>query len=144
MPTSEAQKKAVKKWDSTRDKILIRPDKETGAAIRAAAAEAGQSNQQFILQATRGTSSRPRSGRIRKKYSAQKKQNKRFRDLPKTKKRQAAGSVPDRLALFVGVGFCVGFAISRENGRKSKDSQKLPEKNKRGRKHKVSCLFCWS
>ena len=52
MPTSEAQKKAVKKWDSTRDKILIRPDKETGAAIRAAAAEAGQSNQQFILQAT--------------------------------------------------------------------------------------------
>ena len=52
MPTSEAQKRAVKKWDSTRDKILIRPDKETGAAIRAAAAEAGQSNQQYILQAT--------------------------------------------------------------------------------------------
>ena len=53
MPTSEAQKRAVLKWNKTRDTMTIRPDKETGAAIRAAAAEAGQSNQQYILQATR-------------------------------------------------------------------------------------------
>ena len=52
MPTSEAQKRAVTKWNKSRDNIMIRPDKETGAAIRAAAAEAGQSNQQYILQAT--------------------------------------------------------------------------------------------
>lgn len=52
MPTSEAQKKASLKWNKSRDTMTIRPDKETGAAIRAAAAEAGQSNQQYILQAT--------------------------------------------------------------------------------------------
>ena len=51
-PVSDAHKRASRKWDSSRDNIMIRPDKETGAAIRAAAAEAGQSNQQFILQAT--------------------------------------------------------------------------------------------
>ena len=51
MPTSEAQKRAVSKWTKSRDNIMIRPDKETGAAIRAAAAAAGQSNQQYILQA---------------------------------------------------------------------------------------------
>lgn len=52
MPTSDAQKKAVLKWNKSRDTMTLRPDKETGAAIRAAAAEAGQSNQQYILQAT--------------------------------------------------------------------------------------------
>ena len=51
MPVSEAQKKASRKWDSSRDSITIRPDKETGAAIRAAAAAAGLSLQQFILAA---------------------------------------------------------------------------------------------
>ena len=51
MPTSEAQKRAVSKWTKSRDNIMIRPDKETGAAIRAAAAAAGLSNQQYILQA---------------------------------------------------------------------------------------------
>lgn len=51
MPVSEARKKASKKWNSSRDNIIIRPDKETGAAIRAAAAAAGQSIQQFILAA---------------------------------------------------------------------------------------------
>ncbi len=51
MPVSEAQKKASRKWDSSRDNITIRPDKETGAAIRAAAAAAGLSLQQFILAA---------------------------------------------------------------------------------------------
>ena len=52
MPVSDAHKRASRKWDSSRDNIMIRPDKETGAAIRAAAAKAGQSNQQYILQAT--------------------------------------------------------------------------------------------
>ena len=52
MPSTEAQKRAVVKYNQSRDNIMIRPDKETGAAIRAAAAEAGQSNQQYILQAT--------------------------------------------------------------------------------------------
>ena len=51
MPTSEAQKRASKKWDSSRDRITIKPDKETGSAIRAAAAAAGLSVQQFILNA---------------------------------------------------------------------------------------------
>ena len=51
MPVSDAHKKASRKWDSSRDNIMIRPDKETGAAIRAAAAAAGQSVQQFILTA---------------------------------------------------------------------------------------------
>ena len=51
MPVSDAHKKASAKWNSSRDNIMLRPDKETGAAIRAAAAAAGLSVQQFILQA---------------------------------------------------------------------------------------------
>ncbi len=51
MSVSEAHKKASRKWDSSRDNIMIRPDKETGAAIRAAAAAEGKSVQQFILNA---------------------------------------------------------------------------------------------
>lgn len=50
---SEAHKKASAKWNSSRDNIMIRPDKATGAAIRAAAAAAALSVQQFILQAVR-------------------------------------------------------------------------------------------
>lgn len=51
MATSEAQKRASYKWNSSRDNITIRPDKETGQQIRQAAADAGQSVQQYILQA---------------------------------------------------------------------------------------------
>ncbi len=51
MSVSEAHKKASRKWDSARDSITIRPTKEDGAAIRAAAASAGLSIQQFILAA---------------------------------------------------------------------------------------------
>jgi len=51
--TTEAQKRAVKKAQSKCDAIMLRPSKEEGARIRAAAAAAGQSNQQYILQATR-------------------------------------------------------------------------------------------
>jgi hypothetical protein len=53
MPVSEAKKKANARWNASKDNIMIRPTKEEGAAIRAAAAAAGQSNQQYILQATR-------------------------------------------------------------------------------------------
>lgn len=51
MAVSDAHKKASNKWNSSRDNIMIRPDKETGAQIRQAAADAGQSVQQYILQA---------------------------------------------------------------------------------------------
>lgn len=53
MAVSDAHKRASKKWNESRDNIMIRPDKETGAAIRAAAAAAGQSVQQFILAAVK-------------------------------------------------------------------------------------------
>lgn len=46
---TEAQKRASVKWNASRDNIMIRPDKETGAQIRQAAAEAGKSVQAFIL-----------------------------------------------------------------------------------------------
>ena len=51
MAVSEAHKRASKKWDNNRDSITIRPDKETGAKIREAAASAGLSLQQYILKA---------------------------------------------------------------------------------------------
>ena len=49
MSSTEAQKGAVKKWTDKRDNITIRIEKETGAAIRAAAAAAGLSVTQYIL-----------------------------------------------------------------------------------------------
>lgn len=49
--STAAEKAAVKKYQQSRDNIMIRPDKETGAQIRQAAADAGQSVQQYILQA---------------------------------------------------------------------------------------------
>lgn len=51
MSVSEAHKRASAKWNNARDTITIRPDKETGAAIRAAAAVAGLTVQRFILAA---------------------------------------------------------------------------------------------
>lgn len=51
MPVTDAHKRASAKWNASRDNIMIRPDKETGAQIRQAAADAGQSVQQYILQA---------------------------------------------------------------------------------------------
>lgn len=53
MPVSEAKKKANARYNASKDNIMIRPDKEEGAAIRSAALAAGQSNQQYILQAAR-------------------------------------------------------------------------------------------
>lgn len=49
MAVSEAHKRASAKWNGARDAITIRPEKETGAAIRAAAAGAGLSVQAWIL-----------------------------------------------------------------------------------------------
>lgn len=51
MKSSEAQKKASTKYNSSRDNIMIRPTKEDGAKIRKAAEEARQPVQQYVLQA---------------------------------------------------------------------------------------------
>lgn len=51
MPTSEAQKRANIAYNKRQDAIMLRPDKETGARIRAAAQEAGKPLQRFILDA---------------------------------------------------------------------------------------------
>ena len=49
--STDAEKAAVRKYQQSRDNIMIRPDKDTGAQIRQAAADAGQSVQQYILDA---------------------------------------------------------------------------------------------
>ncbi len=51
MPTSEAQKRAAIAYNRRQDSITIRPSREDGAAIRAAAAAAGQPVQVYIKQA---------------------------------------------------------------------------------------------
>ena len=51
MPISEAKKRNNAKYTAKCDIINIRPLKPEGAAIRAAAAAAGQSLQGYILQA---------------------------------------------------------------------------------------------
>lgn len=48
---SEAKLKANAKYIATLDRIVIQPKKDKGQQIRQAAAEAGQSVQQYILQA---------------------------------------------------------------------------------------------
>lgn len=48
---TEAQRRAVIAYNKRQDAITIRPDQHTGAAIRAAAAAAGQSMQRYILDA---------------------------------------------------------------------------------------------
>ena len=53
MAVSEAHKKASYKYNASRDSITIRPEKCTGAAVRAAAKASGQSIQGYILQAVR-------------------------------------------------------------------------------------------
>ena len=51
MAVSEAHKRASSKWNSSHDNIMVRPSKEIGEAIRAAAAAAGMSVQAYILKA---------------------------------------------------------------------------------------------
>lgn len=53
MAVSDAHKRASKKWNESRDNIMIRPSKDEGQQIRQAAAEAGQSVQAYILDAVR-------------------------------------------------------------------------------------------
>lgn len=48
---TEAQKRAVRKYQQGQDSITIRPSKQDGTAIRAAAAAAGQPVQVYIKQA---------------------------------------------------------------------------------------------
>ena len=48
---TEAQIRAAVKHNRTKDSIMIRPTKRNGSAIRAAAAAAGQSLHDYILQA---------------------------------------------------------------------------------------------
>ena len=50
---SEAHKKASYKYNARRDSITIRPEKCTGAAVRAAANASGKSLQNYILDAVR-------------------------------------------------------------------------------------------
>lgn len=51
--STDAEKAAVRKYQQSRDNIMIRPAKDTGAQIRKAAADAGQSVQQYILDAVK-------------------------------------------------------------------------------------------
>lgn len=48
---SPAQIRANVRYNRSRDSITIRPSKEDGAAVRQAAAAAGQSVQGYIMQA---------------------------------------------------------------------------------------------
>lgn len=52
---------AVKRYQATRDAIMLRPSKEDGRQIRDAAADAGQSVQAYILQAVRDRMSRDKT-----------------------------------------------------------------------------------
>lgn len=61
MAVSDAHKKASYKYNSSRDNIMLRPSKEEGAEIRAAAAAAGKSVQAFILQAVRARMEREKN-----------------------------------------------------------------------------------
>ena len=53
MPCTDAQKRASTAYNRRQDNIMIRPSKAEGALIRAAAAEAGQSVQGYILDTLR-------------------------------------------------------------------------------------------
>lgn len=51
--STDAQKRAVRKYQQGKDNIMIRPSKAEGARIRAAAAAAGLSVQRYILDTLR-------------------------------------------------------------------------------------------
>lgn len=59
MSATEAQKRANAKWNSSRDNIMLRLDKDTGAAIRTAAAAAGMSVTAYILNCINGAGELP-------------------------------------------------------------------------------------
>lgn len=51
--STEAEKAAVKRYQATRDNIMLRLPKEEGQLIRQAAAAAGQSVQAWVLDCCR-------------------------------------------------------------------------------------------
>lgn len=51
MKATDAQKRAVRRYQQGRDSITIRPSKNDGGTVRAAAAAAGQPVQVYIMQA---------------------------------------------------------------------------------------------
>ena len=51
--TTEAGKRAVKKYQLKRDSIMLRPSLEEGRSIRQAAVDAGESVQRYILGAVK-------------------------------------------------------------------------------------------
>ena len=51
--STDAQKRASTNYNRKQDNIMIRPNKEEGATIRAAAAAAGKSVQGYVLEAVR-------------------------------------------------------------------------------------------
>lgn len=53
MPVSDAHKKASKKWNSSRDNIMLRPSKDDGLIIRTLAYNSGMSIQNYILTAVK-------------------------------------------------------------------------------------------
>lgn len=53
MAVTEAHKRASKKWNDSRDAIMLRPEKNEGQLIRDAAAEAGLSVQAWVLSCCR-------------------------------------------------------------------------------------------
>lgn len=55
---------SVKRYQGKRDAIMLRPDKETGATIRAAAAAASMSVQGYVLEAVREKMERERAGAV--------------------------------------------------------------------------------
>lgn len=61
MAVSEAHKRASKKWNDSRDTIVIRPTVQEGSTIREAAAAAGQSLQAYIIEAIRAYGERQNS-----------------------------------------------------------------------------------
>lgn len=67
MALSEAKKAADKRHAAKLDNIMIRPYREEGAMIRAAAATAGQSVQSYVLQAVRERMEREHAGAVRRR-----------------------------------------------------------------------------
>lgn len=62
MPVSEKKRQSLDRYNASCDYISIRPKKEQGQEIRAAAAAAGQSLQGYILQAVRERMEREKGG----------------------------------------------------------------------------------
>lgn len=62
--STDAQKRASTNYNRRQDNIMVRPSKEGGAIIRAAAAAAGKSVQGYVLEAVREKMERERAGAV--------------------------------------------------------------------------------